>query len=133
MKSKQLTMDSNKKGFLGQVVKGALSAISLALVLILLFAVLIRFTSLSDKFIKPVNQIIKIVCILFGVKLSLKHDAQKGWFKGFLIGLIFSVIAYVLFSILSMEFSFSTSTLIDMVFSSLIGLIAGVLLVNLQK
>lgn len=133
MKAKQQAMQESKKSFFGQVLKGALSAISLALILILLFAVLIRFTSLSDKFIKPVNQIIKIVCILFGVKLSLKHDAQKGWFKGLLIGLIFSVIAYLLFSILSMEFTFGTSTIIDMIFSSLIGLIAGVLLVNLQK
>lgn len=133
MKTKQLSMDEGKKSFFGQVIKGALSAISLALVLILLFAVLIRFTSLSDKFIKPVNQVIKIVCILFGVKLSLKHDRQKGWFKGLLIGLIFSVIAYLLFSILSMEFSFGTTTIIDMVFSALLGLISGILLVNLQK
>lgn len=133
MKAKQLTMDEDKKSFIGQVIKGALSAISLALVLILLFAVLIRFTSLSDQFIKPVNQVIKIVCILFGVKLSLKHDKQKGWLKGLLIGFIFSVIAYLLFSILSMEFSFGLTTIVDIVFSSLIGLIAGVLLVNLQK
>ena len=133
MKSKRLQLSSSQKTFYGQVISGTLSAISMALILILLFAVIIRFTSLSDDFIKPINQVIKIICILIGVNISLKHDCQKGWLKGLCIGFFFSIIAYLLFSILGSTFSFNFATIVDILFSTLIGLIAGMLCVNIQK
>ena len=133
MKTKQLTLSNGQKNFVSQIIKGTLTAISIALVLILLFAIVIRFTSLSDWLIKPINQVIKIVCILIGVKVSLKGDNEKGWLKGLTIGFFFSVIAFLLFSILGSTFNFGFSTIVDIVFSSLIGLICGVLFVNLQK
>lgn len=133
MKAKQVKLNSSQKSFYGQVIIGALSAISMALILILLFAVIIRFTSLSDTFIKPVNQVIKIVCILFGVKLGVKHNPTKGWVKGSLIGFTFSLVAYLLFSILGGSFNFGWTTVVDVIFSTIIGFICGILFVNLQK
>lgn len=115
------------------VIKGSLWAVSLSLISILIFAVIIRFTNISDSFIMPVNQIIKVFSILIGTFMSAKAYPQKGLKMGFFVGLIYSVLAYLIFSILSTRFSFSMTTIIDFVFASIIGAICGVFAVNIAS
>lgn len=115
------------------VIKGSLWAVSITLILILLFAIIIRFTNLPDNFIMPINQIIKIFSILVGCFLGARVKAEKGLKMGFLIGLFYSISAYLIFSILSNSFSFSTTLIIDTVFASIIGAICGVFAVNIES
>ena len=61
MKNRDLVKDNNEKvSFFGPVLKGSLMALSVCLILILIFAFVLRFCSVSDSLIKPINQIIKI-------------------------------------------------------------------------
>ena len=115
------------------VVKGSLWAVSISLIAILLFAVIIRFTNLSDSFIMPINQVIKIFSILIGTLMGAKVNPQKGLKMGFFIGLFYSILAYLIFSILSTNFSFSMTTIIDFVFASIIGAICGIFAVNIAN
>lgn len=113
--------------------RGAIIAISISLVLILLFALLIRFFGISDNLIMPINQIIKILSIFFGVFLALKDHAQNGLVKGLIIGVVYTLIAYITFSILSGYFKLSLSLLYDIIFGGIIGGISGIICVNLIK
>ena len=113
--------------------RGAIIAISISLVLILLFALLIRFFGISDNLIMPINQIIKILSIFFGVFLALKDHAQNGLVKGLIIGIVYTLIAYITFSILSGYFKLSLSLLYDIIFGGIIGGISGIISVNLIK
>lgn len=121
------------KNYWIQILKGSLSAISVALLLIFVFALVIRFASIPDYLIKPINQIIKVLSILVGVIIALKNDNTKGLKKGIIIGAIFSIMAYLVFSILSFNFSFDWTMLVDIVFAGVIGGLAGMLIVNLKK
>lgn len=126
------TLNSKRKYIL-QLLKGAFFAVSISLVGILLFALLIKFTSISDKWIMPINQIIKIVSIFFGVLLSFERGGNQGFLKGLIIGIVYTIFAYLVFSILAGKFSFSLNSFTDMLFGGLIGGISGILAVNIKK
>lgn len=115
------------------VIKGSLWSVSLTLIGILLFAVVLRFTSISDSFIMPINQIIKVFSILIGCIMGAKTNPEKGLKMGLIIGLLYSIIAYLLFSLLSGSWAFSLSTFIDVVFATLIGGICGIFAVNITN
>ncbi len=123
---------TKKSGFL-QILKGAIFAVSISLVGILLFALLIKFTNLNEKWILPINQVIKIVSIFFGIMLAFNRGTNKGFLKGMLIGFIYTVLAYVVFSILARQFSFTLNSITDMIFGAIIGGISGIIVINIKK
>ncbi len=121
------------KNNVSQITRGVLVSISISLISILLFAVLLRFINFPDIVIKIINQIIKVLSILFGVKVTLKRDKTKGLLKGVLLGIIYTITSYLVFSILIASFGFSISFLYDLIFSSIVGLICGVIFVNVKR
>ena len=115
------------------IVKGVVVGLCVALVGILIFAFILRFTNISDKIIAPVNQVIKGVSIFFGVFIGLKKHKSMGLLSGFLIGLFFTIAAFLVFSILDGAFSFDRTLVNDIIFGSIIGAICGIICVNLNK
>ena len=130
---KQKASKIENQGLVLSVVKGSLIGLAVALVGILLFAFLIRFTSISDAIITPVNQVIKGVSIFFGVFLGIKGHKQLGLLKGMFIGLSFTITAFLVFSLLDGTFVFDRTFFNDLVFGSIIGAICGIICVNLKK
>lgn len=127
------TVALSKKGFWSQIIKGVLYATSFSLVSILVFALIIKFVGITDNLIVPINQVIKVVSIFIGVNFALKNCYNKGFVKGALIGLFYTLVAYILFSAMSKNFIFNLSLLNDLVFGTIIGAICGVIVVNLKK
>ena len=105
-------------------------SVSVSLVLILIFALLIKFLNIPDGAIQPVNQAIKIISILFGVIAALKNFPQKGLLTGALIGLIYTILAFMFFSLLSGQLIINASLFIDVAFALLIGAMCGIFFVN---
>ncbi len=129
----QVSNQNEKVSFLRPIVKGSLMALSLCLILILIFAFVLRFCAISDNLIKPINQIIKIISILFGVFCGLKKSREMGLMSGLLIGFLFTIIAFVAFSVLDGHFELGVSLLNDCLFGSIIGAICGIIAVNVGK
>lgn len=125
MKINSLSLKNNNS--LVDVLKGALNALIISLISILVFAFIIKLTSISDALIKPINQIIKIISILFGCFLGLKKSYEKNILKGIFIGVVYTILAFVLFSSLNGKFDFSFSILLDLVFGGAIGLISAII------
>lgn len=121
-----------KIGIVG-VLKGVLVAVCVSIVGVLAFALIYKFVDINDTTIKIVNQIIKVVSVVLGVNVALKSDRSKGAIRGLLVGVIYSVVAYAVFGLLSATFVFNISVLFDAIFAGLVGLIAGIFLVNLKK
>ena len=123
---------SSKKAFL-QVLKGAVIAVIISLILVLLFALIIKLTDISDSVITPVNQIIKIVSIFIGVYFELKNSYYSGMFKGIMVGLIYTLLSFLVFSALDGTFMLDTSFVNDLLFGGITGAISGIILVNLKR
>ena len=122
-----------KRNDIVTVLKGSVGAVCFSLIAILIFAFIIRTFGVNDAFIMPINQVIKIFSIFFGVAFALKNNSMHGLVRGAIIGALYTVIAYLTFSILSASFSFSLSTIYDLLFGTVIGAICGVIYVNLRK
>ena len=125
MRTKKVRL-GNSSGFL-TVLKGALNALIVSLLSILLFAFIIKLTSISDGLIKPINQVIKVLSILFGCLIAFKKDGEKTLLKGAVIGIAYTILAYVLFSALNGKFEFSVSLVYDVLFSAAIGIICAII------
>lgn len=130
MKSKTF---KNKGGMGLAVLKGVVVGLCVALVGILIFAFILRFTSISDKLILPVNQVIKGVSIFFGVFVGMKKFKEMGLITGLSIGVGFTILAFLVFSILDGAFVFDKTLLNDTIFGAVFGSICGIICVNLKK
>lgn len=132
-KTSKLSIDQTKNNsFLG-LLKGAFWAISTSLVCVLIFAFIIKFTSINESLISPINQGIKILSILIGCFIASKKINSNGWLWGLLLGAIYTILAFVIFSILDGEFNFNLSLLNDITFGSILGLISGIIAFAIKK
>jgi len=125
------TLKTNRSLIL-DVIKGVVFSLVISMVLIILFAIIIRFANIPDSLIMPINQIIKVISILFGSIIALK-GSNKGLIKGVLIGAIYAILAYFVFSILSRSLEVGLTSITDLLFDSLIGACSGLIAVNIRK
>jgi len=115
------------KDLILNITKGAFFALSCSLLCVLAFAFVLKFTTLSESYISPINQGIKIFSILIGCYVMSKKIKHKTWLWGAIIGVIYTCLAFIIFSILDGEFSFDISLLYDILFASLIGILSGLI------
>lgn len=115
------------------VLKGALVSLAISLVGILIFAFFIKYVAVPTSAIKPINQVIKGISLLVGCFVALKKVDKMGLISGLLIGLTYTVLAFVVFSILDGNFEFSKTLVNDLLFGGIIGAICGVIAVNLKR
>lgn len=134
MKLKAFASEEKRgQGNFSCIVKGSLIGLCVSLVGILFFAFILRFTNISDSIISPVNQVIKGVSIFFGVFVGMKNRKNFGFVNGLLIGLFFTLIAFLVFSVLAGQFCFDRALLNDLTFGCVMGAICGIICVNIKK
>ena len=117
------------KGVILDFIKGIIIALALSLGLTVLFAFILKWVNISDAFIPAITLLIKGISILVGALVAVKGDA-KGLIKGTSFGEIYIIFAFLIFSVLSGGFEFSTSFVLDLIFSGLLGGIVGIVKVN---
>ena len=117
---------------LGAHTRGTLYALVITLASILLFAILVNFAGISDAVIKPIIQIIKALSIFTGVYLMLKRIEKRAWMHGGILGLVYTMLAFFILSIIDSDFSITGSFLIESLFALAVG-IASALLLRLRK
>ncbi len=122
-----------KNNLLVSILKGTLVSVSITLILILLFALIIRFFNIADSWIFPINQIIKVISLFIGINIMLNTNKEKGFLKGLLLGLAYFFISFVIFSILQFSFSFGLNNFFDLILTTLMGGLIGIILVNIKK
>ena len=127
-KTKQL----NANNWFIDIFKGTIFSLVISMVLIIIFAIIIRFANISDGLIMPINQGIKAVSLLIGIILALRNSF-KGFVKGLLIGFAYAILSYIVFSILSNTLSFGLTSIVDLLFDGLIGAISGMIAVNMGR
>ncbi len=129
-----LSITENKgKSVTLNIIKGAFWGVAFSLICVLIFAFVIKFTSVSESVMQPINQIIKGASILFACFIVSKNIRKNGWLVGLFTGLLYTVLAFLIFSILDNQFTFGLNVLNDLVFGSVMGLIAGILCISLRK
>ena len=118
-------MQERQNGSMFCMLKGTGTALICALISILVFAFVAKTASLNSNVIKAVNQFLKILSVFMGCITAVRGG--KGLVKGALIGLLFTVLIYLIFALIGGGKILSINFFIDLVFGLLIGAISGII------
>ena len=114
-----------------EVLKAAGLALGIAFLGIVILAGILRSTSLSERWIYPINQTLKLVSIAVGVLAFVR--GEKGFLKGGIAALLFTALSYLTFSAIGGDFSLGWIAIIEVVLSVTAGVIFGAIAVNLKR
>ncbi len=118
--------------YLFEIIIAVFIALIISLVLIIIAAFSIKLFNISDNAIIIINQVIKGLSILIAGIVCLKLP-NNGWLRGFIFGLLYILLAFVVFSLLSGKFNFDLTLINDAVLGGVSGLISGIIAVNIHK
>ena len=113
------------------VLKAVLFGALIALALVLIFARVLKFTSLPARAIMPVNIVIKLVSIFVGIILGFKNK-QNGILKGAIAGLVFMLLTFFIFAALN-AFKDVKFSWIDLITLPIAGALSGIVAVNIKS
>ena len=116
---------------LKDTIRGMLLSLLFSLLLVLVFALIIRWADLDEKTIIPVNYAIKFLSLFLGVMIGFKNR-KNGILKGAIVGLIFILLTFLIFSAMN-GFKDVKFNWLDLAFLPLGGAIIGVIRVNLPE
>ncbi len=133
LKAKKSGLKISNNSLFFNITKGTLTAVCVSLILVLVFAFLLKFTNIPESTIMPVNQVIKGLSIFIGVFVGLKKSKELGLLNGLLIGLFYTIIAFLIFACLGGVFKLDITFLTDILFGGVMGAICGIICVNLKK
>ncbi len=114
-----------------QVSKAACASVVFVLVYSLIFAGIMGLFPVSPQVIKPVNQVFKILSIVFGGMLFLR--GERGLLKGAVLGISAVIQTWLLFSTIACSFSIGWTLLLEIIIGAFAGAITGVIAVNLKR
>jgi len=109
-------------------VKGTLFALVATLGAVLLFAFAINIFGLSGGVIMPITQIIKVSSIFLGVYVAIKSVEKHAWAHGAVLGLLYTVLAFFIFSFIDKSFSLTSGLLVEALFAIAVGGISALLI-----
>lgn len=113
------------------IVRSSLIAVVSSLVLILIFAIIIKFTGIADNIILVINMIIKSLSVVLGILFGIKN-VKLGAVKGLLSGVLFVFVTYALFAIINLDGSVDLGMVIDSLIILAESLISGIIAVNIK-
>ena len=103
-----------------QIAKAVLLSVLFCLAAVLIFSLVLKFASLSESVIKPVNQCIKALA------------GEKGWLKGLAAGILTVMLTYLVFAMVGGDFSLSWLILAELAFGAVAGALSGIVAVNVH-
>lgn len=115
------------------ILKASLIGVVVSILLVLLFAFVLKFVDLNSNTISLVDQIIKILSILVAVIILNRLNSEGLLIKGLLTGAVYSILTFIVFSILNGGVNFSIAIFTDVIFSALVGGVVAILLNMLRK
>lgn len=113
-----------------KILKGSTISIIITLIGLLIYSIILSYTSVAETTIPVTIIIITTVSILIGSNLSTIKIKKNGIVNGALIGLIYIVFIYLLSSIVEKDFSMNLYSIVMIGGSILAGAVGGIIGVN---
>ncbi|MFI3228651.1 MAG: TIGR04086 family membrane protein [Bacillota bacterium] len=123
------TASLNKKNIILDVLISTLKAVIFSIIGVLILAIFVKFCSLGDNVVVPLNQVIKYASILFGCIFGIK-DKTSGAIKGAIIGLLYTTLSVFIFLIIDSTLSAQNFNFFDFLTGTVGGIICGIIAVN---
>lgn len=118
--------------YVKRVIKGVMIAAVITIAAMLLLTGWVVLRGMDDKAIRLVNQGIKVLSILAGVFLSVRRGGEKGLITGALVGMLYILIGYGLYSAIDGTHADAKVMAVEEMAGALVGASAGVVLANMK-
>jgi putative membrane protein (TIGR04086 family) len=112
------------------IIKGVGTALISTLILLIIFSVVLTYTSIQENTINPVIMIITAISILIGSTIGNDRIKKNGLLNGGLIGGLYILIIYLISSILNWKFSLNIQSIIMIAIGIIFGILGGIIGVN---
>lgn len=123
----------NNKGRILTIAKGVLLSYIITFVLILAYAIILTYTNVSESTIPIVLFVISILSVFISSSIMVIKIKENGLKNGGLIGFFYILIMYLLSSITSTGFALNGYAIATIIFNILLGMVGGIIGVNLAK
>jgi putative membrane protein (TIGR04086 family) len=117
---------------LAQVGRGSVFAVLLTLLCIILFAVIMQLSSLTESIIRPVVQVVRILSIAVGGIYAAGKGVRRGWLKGAGTGILYVILVSLIGIFSGGKFAFDRIFLSDMIMAIIVGTVGGAIGINLR-
>ncbi len=127
MRKREVIANPTAKNYTAEIIKAVVVAVIISLAAILIEALVVKFAGVPTGALPIINQVIKGVSILAACLICLRLP-KNGWLRGIIVGLVYIVLAFVLFSLLNgAKFKFGLSILNDIALGAVSGLLSGII------
>ncbi len=113
-----------------QVLKGVGIALVTTFICLILFSIILTYTSVNENCIDSVTMIITGISILCGSFLGSIRIKKNGMINGGLVSVIYLVFLYLISSLLNWKFGLNLQSIIMLIVGFVCGVLGGVLGVN---
>ena len=113
-----------------RIIKGSIFSIVITLIGLLVYSIILSYTSISESTMPATIIIITAVSILIGSTISTSNIKKNGIVNGVLVGIIYIAIIYLISSIVTGNFLLNTNSIIMVIASTLTGALGGIIGVN---
>lgn len=113
--------------------KGAIPALIFTMAAILVFALIVKSADVSDGAVITVDHIIKVAGCSIAALICAANASEKLPLKGAIASLAYTVIGFLLFSIINKSMGDVFLLLTDSIMALLIGALCGVLILKVFK
>jgi|GEM_PF-311278 len=114
------------------MLKSLLVCLIISFVMILLYALILSFTSISDASMSKVTQSIMIISVAISSAYGSKRTRRRGWLFGSVLGAVFAILLIPFGMALGQEFTMDIYLIAKLLVSAVVGAIGGIIGVNLN-
>lgn len=125
--------DAKNQNNVLRIIKGTLISIIITVIGLLIFAVVLAKSNISESTIPIVIIVITNLSILAGSIICNKKIEKNGIWNGMLVGLFYLTLIFLTSSIVIKSFNFNLKSVIMILCSIISGAIGGIIGVNIKK
>ena len=127
------SIENVRENNLIRILKGSIVAILFTICTLLIFALLLAYTNMSETMITPIVITVSGISILIGSIISSRKIRKQGLINGGLVGLIYITVIYLLSSIIQGDFGVNMYAIIMIFVCILAGCLGGIIGVNQKR
>lgn len=121
----------NEKKLSRGIIKGSVISIIFFGILLLIISILMMIFDFSKVTYKVMYSIISNIALISGAFIAAKINKRKGLVTGLIVGIIFYIFLSVLSFLIKGDMSVISENIYTLVLSGVIGLVSGILGVNI--
>ena len=112
------------------ILKGVGISLISTVIMLIIFYIILTYTSINENVINPVIMIITAISVLMGSSIGNIKIRKNGLINGGMIGFIYILLIYLISSILNWRFSLNIQSLIMIIVGIIFGILGGIIGVN---